>query len=121
MKKTVLTSKENEQKSVAELTKIIFDITRLTGNQFKTWVHKMTAKAIYEGKVKTATVILTKIYFEIYYNDDLPPIGRLQLLVNGDKNKLDYLANNKPKQEDALEFIEVKSEFVRLMIEKVGL
>ena len=104
-----------------DMTKTILDATKLTGNNFKQWTHKIIAAAIINNKAKTATQFLNDIYNSLIKNDNLDPVAKIGLLYCGNKNKLDYLANYKPNEKFAFDFIMFKAEFVRLMIEKAGI
>jgi len=101
--------------------KTILDITKKDGEQFKRWAHSIAAAATLNGNAKTGSQFLRSVYNELINNDDLPNISKLGFMIYGGNNKLNYLANYKPNNNFALDFIMFKAEFVRLMIEKAGI
>lgn len=99
--------------------KTILDITKKDGEQFKRWAHSITAAATLNNATKTPSVFLRQIYNDLYNNDDLSIIVRCGLCSSN--NHLDFLANYKPTKEVAYDFVILKAEFVRLMIERAGI
>lgn len=106
---------------MADTMRTVLDATKLTGDNFKQWAHKIIATAIINNKAKTSTQFLKSIYHELIKNDQLDPVAKIGLLYCGSKNKLDYLANYKPNREFAFDFIVFKIEFVKLIIERSGI
>lgn len=104
-----------------DMTETILDATKLTGNNFKKWAHKIIAVAIINNKAKTGSQFLRNIYNELIEKDNLDPVAKIGLLYCGNKNKLDYLANYKPNEKFAFDFVIFKIEFIKLMIEKAGI
>lgn len=99
--------------------KTILDITKKDGEQFKRWAHSIAAAATLNNVAKTPSVFLRHIYSEIYNNDNISILIRCGLCASN--NHLDFLANYKPTKEVAYDFIILKAEFVRLMIERAGI
>lgn len=96
--------------------KTILEITKKDGEQFKRWAHSITAAATLNNTAKTPSLFLRSIYKELYNNDNLSILIRCGLCASN--NHLDFLANYKPTKEATYDFIFLKAEFVRLMIER---
>lgn len=100
--------------------KIIFNATRLTGEAFKRWVHTALAGATVSGSGKDGAAILRNIYDELMDNEDLDTMAKMRLLYYGRKNKMDYLANYQPDELSMYDYVQLKAEFVRLLLERQG-
>lgn len=96
----------------------IISIVKLDGQQFKDWAHKMETIAILNGAAKTAPQLLCGVYDDIYENANFGFKILIDLIYC--RNRLDFLANYQPTKTDAIDFILLKAEFVRLMLERAG-
>ncbi len=101
-----------------EIIKVMF----LNPIEFKTWTHKATASAVQAGNAKTGSAALRNVYRTLIKDTSIDSKVRdtLEIWYMLDyKSKLDYIAyNNASNNAEAADFYYMKSEFVRLLMEK---
>ena len=104
--------------------KAIINAVLLEGDEFKKTVHSYCAAAVLNGKAKTASSLLRSIYKELRANDNIDTDIRSNITVLDYPHfpsYLDFIAycdvSNDPAKVD---FFYMKSEFVRLLMERAG-